>query len=434
MGAAACSAARPARGARAPARAAAEPAVAQVSEELVDKCINAIRFLAIDGVEKANSGHPGLPMGCAPMSYVLWNEVMQHNPSNPKWVNRDRFVLSAGHGSMLIYSLLHLCGYPLETEDLAQFRQWGSKTPGHPENFMTSGVEVTTGPLGTGICNAVGLALAEKHLAARYNKADAPPVIDHYTYCIMGDGCNMEGVSNEACSLAGHWGLGKLIAFYDDNHISIDGHTDISFTEDVCARYEALGWHTIHVENGNTDYDAIRKAVEDAKAVTDKPTLIKVTTLIGYGSPNKADSHDVHGAALGPDEVAATRANLKWDYAPFEVPDDVYGAMRDSALQGCLGRGRLAGRPGGVRRQVPRGGRRVQAAHQRRAPRGLGVRPALLHPRGQGRGHPHPLPDEAQRAGPGPPRVHGRLRRPGALQHDPDEDVRRLPEGHAGGA
>ena len=320
-----------ARSSRSSPRVSAATTIAPASTELATQCINAIRFLAIDGVEKANSGHPGLPMGCAPMSYVLWNEVMNHNPSNPKWVNRDRFVLSAGHGSMLVYSLLHLCGYGLETEDLAQFRQWGSKTPGHPENFMTSGVEVTTGPLGTGICNAVGLALAEKHLAARYNKADAPNVIDHYTYCIMGDGCNMEGVSNEACSLAGHWGLGKLIAFYDDNHISIDGHTDISFTEDVCARYEALGWHTIHVENGNTDYDAIRKAVEDAKAVTDKPTLIKVTTLIGYGSPNKADSHDVHGAALGPDEVAATRANLKWDYAPFEVPDDVYSAMRDSS-------------------------------------------------------------------------------------------------------
>jgi len=307
--------------------ASAVQAPAQVSEEVVEKCINAIRFLSIDGVEKANSGHPGLPMGCAPMSYVLWNEVMKHNPSNPKFVNRDRFVLSAGHGSMLIYSLLHLTGYPLPIDELKQFRQWGSQTPGHPENFETSGVEVTTGPLGQGICNAVGLAQAEAHLAARYNKPDCDPIFDHYTYCIMGDGCNMEGISNEACSLAGHWGLGKLIAFYDDNHISIDGHTDISFTEDVGARYEALGWHVQHVVNGNTDLNSIRDAIAKAKAVTDKPSLIKVTTIIGYGSPNKADSHDVHGAALGASEVQATRDNLNWSHPPFEVPDDVYGAM-----------------------------------------------------------------------------------------------------------
>ena len=303
-----------------------------MSEELVNKCVNAIRFLSIDGVEKANSGHPGLPMGCAPMSYVVWNECMKHNPGNFKWANRDRFILSAGHGSMLQYSMLHLTGYPLEISDLQQFRQWGSKTPGHPENFETEGVEVTTGPLGTGICNAVGMAAAEKHLAARFNKPDCEPIVDHYTYCIMGDGCNMEGVSQEAVSLAGHWGLGKLIALYDDNHISIDGHTDISFTEDVMARYEANGWHVIHVENGNEDYDAIRSAIAKAKAVTDKPSLIKVTTLIGYGSPNKADTHDVHGAPLGTDEVAATRANLKWDYGPFEVPEDVYGAMKTNCL------------------------------------------------------------------------------------------------------
>lgn len=311
------------------ATAAVESPV-QVSEEVIEKCINAIRFLSIDGVEKANSGHPGLPMGCAPMSYVLWNETMNHNPSNPKFFNRDRFILSAGHGSMLIYSLLHLTGYSLDIEELKQFRQWGSKTPGHPENFETEGVEVTTGPLGAGICNAVGMAMTEKHLAARFNKPDCEPVVDHYTYSIMGDGCNMEGMSNEAASLAGHWGLGKLIAFYDDNSISIDGHTDISFTEDVSARYEALGWHVQHVENGNTDLNAIRDAIAKAKAVTDKPSLIKVTTIIGYGSPNKADSHDVHGAALGGDEVAATRENLKWNYAPFEVPEEVYSAMKSS--------------------------------------------------------------------------------------------------------
>ena len=315
-------------------RASAVEAAVDVSQEVIDKSINAIRFLAIDGVEKANSGHPGLPMGCAPMTYVIWNEAMKHSPSNPAFFDRDRFVLSAGHGSMLHYAMLHLTGYEsVPLDELKQFRQWGSKTPGHPENFVTNGIEVTTGPLGQGIANAVGLALAEKHLAARFNKPDCT-VVDHYTYCIMGDGCNMEGISNEACSLAGHWGLGKLIAFYDDNSISIDGHTDISFTEDVTARYEALGWHTIHVKDGNTDLNAIRKAIDEAKAVTDKPTLIKVTTLIGYGSPNKANSHAVHGAALGADEVDATRKNLGWDLPPFEVPSEVYSNMNSCVDKG----------------------------------------------------------------------------------------------------
>jgi len=303
-----------------------------VDKTTMETCINAIRFLAIDAVEKANSGHPGLPMGCAPMAYILFNEMMKFNPKNPKFFNRDRFVLSAGHGCMLQYALLHLTGYDsVKIEDLQQFRQWGSRTPGHPENFETAGVEVTTGPLGQGICNAVGLALAEKHLAARFNKPGME-VVDHYTYCILGDGCNMEGVSNEAISLAGHWGLGKLIALYDDNHISIDGHTDISFTEDVSKRYEALGWHTIHVQDGNRDYDAIRKAIAEAKKVTDKPTLIKITTIIGYGSPNKADSHDVHGAALGPKEVEATRKNLGWEHAPFVVPAEVHKAMTEPSI------------------------------------------------------------------------------------------------------
>lgn len=291
------------------------------------ECINSIRFLAIDSVEKANSGHPGLPMGCAPMAYVLFTECMKFNPKNSQFFNRDRFVLSAGHGCMLHYSMLHLSGYEsVKMDDLASFRQWESSCPGHPENFVTDGIEVTTGPLGQGIANAVGLAVAEKHLAARYNKPDCE-IVDHYTYCILGDGCNMEGISTEAASLAGHWGLGKLICLYDDNSISIDGHTDISFTEDVSARFEALGWHTIHVEDGNTDLDAIRKAIADAKAVTDKPTMIKVTTLIGYGSPNKANSHAVHGAALGASEVAATRENLKWEHEPFSIPDSVYSVM-----------------------------------------------------------------------------------------------------------
>ena len=231
-------------------------------------CVNSIRMLAVDAINKSKSGHPGLPMGCAPMGYALWDKFLKHNPKNPKWFNRDRFVLSAGHGCMLLYALLHLTGYDsVSIEDIKQFRQWGSKTPGHPETFETPGVEVTTGPLGAGISNAVGLAIAESHLAAKFNKADAT-VVDHYTYVIMGDGCNQEGVASEAASLAGHLKLGKLIALYDDNSITIDGRTDVSFTEDVLKRYEAYGWHTIHVADGNTDLGAIAKAIEEAKAVT----------------------------------------------------------------------------------------------------------------------------------------------------------------------
>ncbi|MBD2021787.1 transketolase, partial [Leptolyngbya sp. FACHB-36] len=273
------------------------------AQSLEELCINSIRFLAIDAVEKAKSGHPGLPMGAAPMSFVLWDKFMRFNPKNPYWFNRDRFVLSAGHGSMLQYALLYLAGYDSVTiDDIKQFRQWDSRTPGHPENFMTPGVEVTTGPLGQGICNGVGLAMAEAHLAATFNKPDAT-IVDHYTYVILGDGCNMEGVSGEACSLAGHLGLGKLIALYDDNHISIDGDTEVSFTEDVGKRFEAYGWHVQVVSDGDTNLEAIQQAIETAKSVTDKPSLIKVRTTIGYGSPNKANTAGVHGAALGGDEV-----------------------------------------------------------------------------------------------------------------------------------
>jgi transketolase len=263
------------------------------------------------------------------MSYVTFKDHFNADPKDPKWMNRDRFVLSAGHGSMLQYSLLHLLGYNLGIEDLKQFRQWGSKTPGHPENFLTQGVEVTTGPLGQGIANAVGIAAAEKHLAARFNKPGME-LVDHYTYVIMGDGCNMEGISSEAASLAGHWGLGKLIVLYDDNRISIDGHTEISFTEDVSARYAAQGWHCQHVADGNHDLDGMRAAIASAKSVTDKPSFIKVSTLIGYGSPNKADSHDVHGAPLGAAETAATRENLNWPYAAFEVPQSAYDDFNSS--------------------------------------------------------------------------------------------------------
>mmetsp|Transcript_9949 Transcript_9949/g.17916 ORF Transcript_9949/g.17916 Transcript_9949/m.17916 type:complete len:729 (-) Transcript_9949:45-2231(-) len=308
----------------------------QTGDAAADKLINSIRFLSIDGVEKAKSGHPGLPMGMAPTSYVLWDKVMKFNPKNPSWVNRDRFVLSAGHGSMLIYALLYLYGYDsVGIEDIKQFRQLHSKTPGHPENFETAGVEVTTGPLGQGICNAVGIAVAEAHLAATFNKPDAPKLIDHYTYCILGDGCNMEGIASEAASLAGHWGLGKLIAFYDDNSISIDGRTDIAFTEDVLKRYEAYGWQVLNVPKGNTDIVGLERAIAEAKACTDKPTLINVTTIIGYGSPNKCDSYAVHGAALGADEVKATREALGWEYPEFEVPKDVMDHTRAKISEGA---------------------------------------------------------------------------------------------------
>jgi len=297
--------------------------MAVATQSLEELCINSIRFLAVDAVQKANSGHPGLPMGAAPMAFVLWDRFLRFNPKNPKWFNRDRFILSAGHGSMLQYALLYLTGYDSVTiEDIKQFRQWGSKTPGHPENFVTPGVEVTTGPLGQGIANGVGIAIAEAHLAAKYNKPDAT-IVDHYTYVILGDGCNMEGISGEAASFAGHLGLGKLIALYDDNHISIDCSTDVAFTEDVSKRFEAYGWHVLHVKEGNTDLEAIAKAIEAAKAVTDKPTMIKVTTTIGYGSPNKANTAGVHGAALGTDEVKLTRDNLGWEYEPFVIPEDV---------------------------------------------------------------------------------------------------------------
>ncbi|WP_414546304.1 transketolase [Nostoc sp. CCY0012] len=309
--------------------------MAVATQSLEELCINSIRFLAIDAVEKAKSGHPGLPMGAAPMAFVLWDRFMRFNPKNPSWFNRDRFVLSAGHGSMLQYALLYLTGYDSVTiEDIQQFRQWESRTPGHPENFMTAGVEVTTGPLGQGIANGVGLAMAEAHLAAKFNKPDAK-IVDHYTYVILGDGCNMEGISGEAASFAGHLGLGKLIALYDDNHISIDGSTDVAFTEDVSKRFEAYGWHVLHVKDGNTDLDGIAKAIEAAKAVTDKPTMIKVTTTIGYGSPNKANTAGVHGAALGGDEIALTRKNLGWEHEPFVVPQDALNHARKAVERGA---------------------------------------------------------------------------------------------------
>ncbi|MDY4594489.1 MAG: transketolase [[Pasteurella] aerogenes] len=283
---------------------------------------NAIRFLSMDAVQKAKSGHPGAPMGMADIAEVLWRDFLKHNPTNPKWANRDRFVLSNGHGSMLIYSLLHLTGYDLSIEDLKQFRQLHSKTPGHPEYGYAPGVETTTGPLGQGITNAVGMAIAEKTLAAQFNRA-GHDVIDHYTYAFLGDGCLMEGISHEACSLAGTLGLGKLIAFYDDNNISIDGHVDGWFTDDTQKRFEAYGWQVIPAIDGHNSAQ-ILDAVKQAQAEKNKPTLIICKTIIGFGSPNKQNSHDSHGAPLGDEEIALTRKNLNWNYAPFEIPAEIY--------------------------------------------------------------------------------------------------------------
>ncbi len=283
---------------------------------------NAIRALSMDGVQKANSGHPGAPMGMADIAEVLWNSHMKHNPANPKWADRDRFILSNGHGSMLIYSLLHLTGYNLSIDDLKSFRQLHSKTPGHPEYGYTDGVETTTGPLGQGITNGVGMALAERTLAGQFNRP-GHNIVDHYTYVFMGDGCMMEGISHEACSLAGTLGLGKLIAFWDDNGISIDGHVDNWFTDDTPKRFEAYGWHVVRGVDGH-DAAAIDKAIHEAKSVNDKPTLICCKTVIGYGAPNLCGSHDCHGAPLGADEINATRENLGWKHEPFVIPADVY--------------------------------------------------------------------------------------------------------------
>ena len=283
---------------------------------------NAIRALAMDAVEKAKSGHPGAPMGMAEIAEVVWNHHLRHNPANPKWPDRDRFVLSNGHGSMLLYALLHLTGYDLPMDELKRFRQLHSKTPGHPEYGYAPGVETTTGPLGQGISNAVGMAMTEKLLAAEFNKP-GHEIVNHHTYVFLGDGCLMEGISHEACALAGTWGLGKLIAFWDDNGISIDGHVEGWFTDDTPRRFEAYGWHVIANVNGH-DAEAVEAAVQAAKAVTDKPTMICCKTVIGKGSPNKEGTHDVHGAALGEQEIIDTRKHIGWDHPAFEIPADVY--------------------------------------------------------------------------------------------------------------
>ncbi len=301
---------------------------------LEERCVDTIRFLAVDGVEKAKSGHPGMPMGAAPIAHTLFTRHLRYDPADPAWPDRDRFVLSAGHASMLLYSLLHLTGYDLSLDDLRAFRQWGSKTPGHPEYGRTPGVETTTGPLGQGFANAVGMAIAERFLSATFN-GDGPAVVDHFTYALAGDGCMMEGISSEAASLAGHQKLGKLIVLYDDNHITIDGSTDLAFTEDVCARFAAYGWHVQRVADGD-DVEAIDAAIAAAKAATGQPSLIAVRTHIGCGSPNKQDKAAAHGAPLGADEVKLTKEACYWPLEPaFFVADDVKAFYEQAAARGA---------------------------------------------------------------------------------------------------
>jgi transketolase len=304
-------------------------------DALAQLAINTIRTLSIDAVQKANSGHPGLPLGAAPMAYTLWQRYLKHNPKNPQWPDRDRFVLSAGHGCMLDYALLHLTGYDLSLDDLKAFRQWGSRTPGHPEAFVTPGVEATTGPLGQGTSNAVGMAIAERFLAHRYNKP-GQAIVDHFTYALVSDGDLMEGISHEAASLAGHLKLGKLIYLYDDNKISLDGPTSMAFTEDVARRFEAYGWHVQRVENGNEDIESIDKALAAARAETTRPSIILVRTTIGFGSPHKANTSEAHGSPLGPDEVKATKKALGFDpEKQFFEPEEALAHFRTALDRGA---------------------------------------------------------------------------------------------------
>ena len=320
--------------------------------ELDQLCINTIRFLAVDGVQKANSGHPGMPMGAASMAYVLWTRFLKHSPTNPAWPNRDRFVLSAGHGSMLLYSLLHLTGYDLPMSQLQQFRQWGSKTPGHPEHWLVPGIETTTGPLGQGIGNGVGMGIAQKYLAAHFNRP-GHEIVDYKIYAIAGDGCLMEGISSEAASLAGHLQLDNLIYFYDDNHISIEGSTELAFTEDRGKRFESYGWFVQKVADGN-DLAAIDAAIRAAQAERGRPSIIMVRTHIGYGSPNKHDTGEAHGSPLGVEEVKLTKQNLGWPLEPaFLVPNDAGAHFREAVEKGSKGEAEWQAKLSGYRQAFP---------------------------------------------------------------------------------
>jgi transketolase len=348
-----------------------------ITQELQQLAINTVRILSIDAVQRANSGHPGLPMGAAPMAYTLWTRFLKHNPRNPQWPNRDRFVLSAGHGSMLIYSLLHLTGYDVSLEEIKNFRQWGSKTPGHPEFRHTPGVETTTGPLGQGIATAVGFALAEAYLASVFN-TETHRIVDHFTYVLASDGDLMEGVAMEAASLAGHWKLGKLIVLYDDNQITLDGEASMTFTEDVRARFEAQGWHTLAVEDGN-DVEAIDAALRTARSVTDQPSLIAVRTVIGYGSPNKAGTSKAHGSPLGADEVRLVKEYFGWNPDKhFVIPEEALEHWREALPKGEAAEAAWNRLFQEWREANPDLSRAVGCRAQRGAAHWLGGRPARL--------------------------------------------------------
>jgi transketolase len=331
-------------------------------------CVNTIRMLSVDAVEKAKSGHPGAPMGLAPVAYVLWTRFLRHNPKNPSWPDRDRFVLSAGHGSMLLYSMLHLTGYDLPLDQIKQFRQWESLTPGHPERELTPGVEVTTGPLGQGFGNGVGMAIAEAYLAARYNRPGFE-IINHFTYGIVSDGDLMEGVAAEAASMAGHLKLGKLVYLYDDNRISLAASTDLTFTEDVGKRFDAYGWHTQSVEDGN-DIDAIERALRAAQSETSRPSLILIRTHIGYGSPGKQDSFEAHGSPLGAEETKLTKQKLGWPPEPFALPEEALARFREAITQGQKSEADWSERFAAYRREFPESGRELEQALRGELPAG----------------------------------------------------------------
>lgn len=337
--------------------------------ELDRQSIDTIRFLSVDMVQRAKSGHPGLPLGAAPMAYVLWDRFLKHNPANPTWWDRDRFVLSAGHGSALLYSLLHLTGYDLSLDEIEHFRQWGSLTPGHPEFGHTAGVDATTGPLGQGIANALGMAIAEAHLAARYNRPDHR-IFDHYTYVLAGDGDLMEGVQSEAASLAGHLGLGKLIVLYDNNHVTLSATTSVAFSEDVGARHRAYGWHVQEVGDGN-DVAAIERAIRTAQEATDRPSLIVVQTVLGYGSPEKQGTYEAHGNPLGPDEVEKTKLNLGWPVAPaFYIPEEASKHLRSALDKGAAAERAWRGRFEAYSKAFPELAREIERRFAKQLPDG----------------------------------------------------------------
>ena len=364
----------------APSRMPADPA-------LDNECINTLRFLSVDAVQKADSGHPGMPMGAASMAYVLWTRFLKHNPANPEWFDRDRFVLSPGHGSMLLYSLLHLTGYDLPLEQIKQFREWGSMTPGHPERGVTPGVETTTGPLGQGFGNGVGLAIAEAHLAACHNRPGAE-IVNHFTYGIVSDGDLMEGVSSEAASLAGHLKLGKLIYLYDDNHVTLSAGTDLTFTEDRARRFEAYGWHIQSVADGN-DLAAIDRALRAARGETERPSLILVRTHIGYGSPHKQDSFESHGSPLGVDEVRLTKQHLGWPIEPpFYIPKQAREHFRKAIERGKLAEAEWRDKFSAYARAFPDLAKDFSTGHARRIARWMGQGYSCFPGRCKGPGDP----------------------------------------------